>query len=222
MAPTATAGVAPPPPLNVSVYGVLAAMKYSTVPCAMDAGICASQLSPSARVSCVLVKVAVPWGRACRTATATGESLWIFERTVNSRPSVGGEAGRPCWMVGGSEALATVCGLGSFFARLGREGSLLAMALPVAAAPTANALLDDPYVAGPLPSRSPASIQYSVSAPPVKLARKVSSRSLLTICEASALPPGPRWKQVAVRTPVSSVIRASTCTWLPLALTWTS
>jgi hypothetical protein len=70
-----------------------------------------------------------------------GRIAWIRERMVNSRPSGGGEDGRLYWIAGGCEALA---GFGSRLARFVRGGSLLATALPVAAAPTAKALLAEP------------------------------------------------------------------------------
>src|SRR3954463_3067098 len=108
-------------------------MKYSTVPRAIDAGICASHASPSARVIAVLVKAAVPCGLACSTATATGDSLRIFVRTVNSRPSCGGEAGRLYSISGGSEDFATGAFVGSRFAlAFFRGGSADATDLPVA------------------------------------------------------------------------------------------
>ena len=171
------------------------------VPCAIAAGICACQVSPSALVSGRLTNAAVPCARACRTATATGESLWIRMRMVNGLPSAGGSVGRMYWMAGGSDVLA---GAGALRARLGSAfgagASELATVLPGAALPpTAYALLEEPQVAGPFPSRSLASIQYSLSGPPGKLTRKVSSRSLLIIGEASAFPPGARWWQTDAR-----------------------
>ena len=49
-----------------------------------------------------------------------------------------------------------------------------------------------PYVAGPLPRRSVASIQYSVSGPPSKVARKRSLNSSFTIGASSVRPAAPR------------------------------
>src|SRR6266446_6673616 len=129
-------------------------------------------------------------------------------------------------MAGGSGAFATGSGSGfasgcGFASRGGRAalrggGSALATLLSGAALPpTTNALAADPYVEGPFPRRSLASIQYSLCGLPGKLTRKVSSSSLFTIGDASTRPPGVRWWQIAERTPVSSVMRASTWTWLP-------
>src|SRR5439155_347999 len=82
----------------------LAVMKYSTLPCAIAAGICASQVSPSVRVSGMLVKVVLPCGRTWRTASATGDSLLIFVRTRKSRPSGGEVPGLLCSTDGGEHA----------------------------------------------------------------------------------------------------------------------
>src|SRR4051812_19319161 len=87
---------------------------------------------------------------------------------------------------------------------------------------TATALAAEPQVAGPLPSRSLASIQYSLSPPPAKLVLKTSSKSFLTMGESSTFPPGLRWWQMAESTPVSSVMRASTWTCPPRAAAFTS
>ena len=154
--PTAGAAAAV---LNVITYGALpspwrvicpawffAAMKYSTLPCAMAPGICASQLSPSVRVSGVLMKVVLPCGRACSTATATGDSLRIFMRTVKSRPSGGCAVGLLCSMAGGRGAVAAALSRGRFGSRgfLGgaslRETALSSTAAP----PTATAFAEVP------------------------------------------------------------------------------
>ena len=161
----------------------------------MLAGIRVSQVSPVVRASGRLMNSPLPCARACSTATATGESLRILVRTVKSRPSGGGAAATLCWIAGGSGARAVgregfSCLAGCCFLAGGPAAAILPA---IALAPTANALVEEPYVAGPFPSRSLASIQYSVPAPPGKLTRKTSSKSFFTIGVSSTLPPGLRW-----------------------------
>ena len=145
--------------LNVITYGALpspwrvicpawflAAMKYSTLPCAMAPGTCASQVSPSTRVSGVLMKVVLPCGRACSTATATGESLRIFARSVKSRPSGGWAAGLLCSMAGDCGGVAAAVSRGRLGSRgfLGGGSRRETVLSSTAGPPTATALAEDP------------------------------------------------------------------------------
>jgi hypothetical protein len=77
---------------------------------------------------------------------------------------------------------------------------------------TASGFEAAPYVAGPFPSRSIASIQYSVAGPPSNDALNTSSKSFFVIATARNAPPLARACTVAERTPVSSTMRASMAT----------